>query len=72
MGLLHDAGGQDGIQEGIVFILFFSCDDLGHFAVLVVVVKKSKQFAYRRSREDISRHTREQPTSNENIKKHGL
>ena len=40
MGLLEDTGSQNGIKEGIIFSLLFSCDDLGGFAVLIVVVKK--------------------------------
>jgi hypothetical protein len=63
VGLLHYASAQNGIEEGIVFSLFFSCDDLSHFAVLVVVVEKSKQFAYCRPGKCTSRDTREQPTS---------
>ncbi len=42
VGLLEDAGGQNGVQEGVVFRLFFGRDDFGHFAVLVVIVEKGQ------------------------------
>ncbi len=66
MGLLEDAGCQNGIEEGVVFSLFLSCDDLSHFAVLVVVVEKCQKGADGRAGEGISRDTREQSASNEN------
>jgi hypothetical protein len=54
VGLLKDTGSQDGVQESIVFSLFFSCDNFSHFAVLIVIVKKSQQSADGRSGEGIS------------------
>ena len=54
MGLLEDAGCQNGIEEGVVFSLFLSCDDLSHFAVLVVIVEKSQQSADGRPGKGIS------------------
>lgn len=61
VGLLEDAGGQNGIEEGVVFNQFLSCDVLSYFAVLVVVVEKCQKGAGGRAGEGISRNTRKQP-----------
>ncbi len=60
VSLLHHAGGQNGVEESIVFGRLAAGDDLGVFADFVVIVEKGQQLADGRPGESVGRNTRKQ------------